>query len=47
MSWASLLDFPRIPDIPTFACARSFAVVMAASHNYSEEGPNARVPCTH
>src|SRR5688500_325193 len=30
MSWASLLHFPPIPDVPAFARGRSFAVVMAA-----------------
>ena len=30
MSWASLLHFPPIPDVPAFARGRSYAVVMAA-----------------
>jgi hypothetical protein len=30
MSWASLLHFPPIPDVPAFARGRSFAVVMAS-----------------
>jgi hypothetical protein len=30
MSWANLLHFPPIPDVPAFARGRSFAVVMAA-----------------
>ena len=30
MSWASLIHFPPIPDVPAFARGRSFAVVMAA-----------------
>jgi hypothetical protein len=30
MSWASLLHFPPVPDVPAFARGRSFAVVMAA-----------------
>src|SRR3954451_843318 len=30
MSWASLMHFPPIPDVPAFARGRSFAVVMAA-----------------
>jgi len=30
MSWASVIHFPPIPDVPAFARARSFAIVMAA-----------------
>jgi FAD/FMN-containing dehydrogenase len=30
MSWASVIHFPPIPDVPAFARGRSFAVVMAA-----------------
>ena len=30
MSWASLLHFPPIPDVPAYARGRSMAVVMAA-----------------
>ena len=30
MSWASLLHFPPIPDVPAYARGRSFAVAMAA-----------------
>ena len=30
MSWASVMHFPPIPDVPAFARGRSFAVVMAA-----------------
>jgi FAD/FMN-containing dehydrogenase len=30
MSWANLLHFPPIPDVPAFARGRSYAVVMAA-----------------
>ena len=30
MSWASLIHFPPLPDVPAFARGRSFAVVMAA-----------------
>ncbi len=38
MSWASLLHFPPIPDIPAFARGRSFAVVMAAFLGSEAEG---------
>jgi FAD/FMN-containing dehydrogenase len=30
MSWASILHFPPIPDVPAFARGQSYAVVMAA-----------------
>ena len=30
MSWASVIHFPPIPDVPAFARGRSFVVVMAA-----------------
>ena len=30
MSWASVIHFPPIPDVPAFARGRSFAIVMAA-----------------
>ena len=30
MSWASVIHFPPLPDVPAFARGRSFAVVMAA-----------------
>ena len=30
MTWASLMHFPPIPDVPAFARGRSFAVVMGA-----------------
>jgi FAD binding domain len=30
MSWASVMHFPPLPDVPAFARGRSFAVVMAA-----------------
>ena len=30
MSWASLLHFPPLPDVPAFARGRSYVVVMAA-----------------
>jgi hypothetical protein len=29
-SWACVMHFPPLPDVPAFACGRSFAVVMAA-----------------
>jgi FAD/FMN-containing dehydrogenase len=38
MSWASLLHFPPIPDVPAFARGRSFAVVMAAFLGTAAEG---------
>ncbi len=38
MSWASLLHFPPVPDVPAFARGRSFAVVMAAFLGSAAEG---------
>ncbi len=38
MSWASLLHFPPIPDVPAFARGRSYAVVMAAFLGSEPEG---------
>jgi FAD binding domain len=38
MSWASLLHFPPIPDVPSFARGRSFAAVMAAFLGSAAEG---------
>ena len=38
MSWASLLHFPPIPDVPAFARGRSYAVVMAAFLGSAAEG---------
>jgi hypothetical protein len=38
MSWASLVHFPPIPDVPAFARGRSFAVVMAAHLGGEAEG---------
>ena len=38
MSWASLLHFPPLPDVPAFARGRSFAVVMAAFLGDEAEG---------
>ena len=38
MSWASLLHFPPIPDVPAFARGRSYAVVMAAFLGGAAEG---------
>jgi FAD/FMN-containing dehydrogenase len=38
MSWASLMHFPPIPDVPAFARGRSFAVVMAAFLGDEPEG---------
>ena len=38
MTWASLLHFPPIPDVPAFARGRSLAVVMAAFLGSEAEG---------
>jgi hypothetical protein len=38
MSWASVMHFPPIPDVPAFARGRSFAVVMAAHLGSEAEG---------
>jgi hypothetical protein len=38
MSWASLMHFPPVPDVPAFARGRSFAVVMAAFLGDAAEG---------
>ncbi|MEA2180237.1 MAG: hypothetical protein QOG77_3534 [Solirubrobacteraceae bacterium] len=38
MSWASIMHFPPIPDVPAFARGRSFAVVMAAHLGDEAEG---------
>src|SRR4051794_34886222 len=38
MSWASLLHFPPLPDVPAFARGRSYAVVMAAFLGSAAEG---------
>jgi FAD/FMN-containing dehydrogenase len=38
MSWASLLHFPPVPDVPAFARGRSYAVVMAAHLGSAAEG---------
>jgi FAD/FMN-containing dehydrogenase len=38
MSWASVMHFPPIPDVPAFARGRSFAVVMAAHLGEEAEG---------
>jgi len=38
MSWASLLHFPPLPDVPAYARGRSFAVVMAALLGSEAEG---------
>jgi hypothetical protein len=38
MSWASVMHFPPIPDVPAFARGRSFAVVMAAFLGTESEG---------
>jgi FAD/FMN-containing dehydrogenase len=38
MSWASLLHFPPLPDVPAFARGNSYAVVMAAFLGSAAEG---------
>ncbi len=38
MTWASLLHFPPLPDVPAYARGRSFAVVMAAHLGDAAEG---------
>jgi FAD binding domain len=38
MSWASVMHFPPIPDVPAFARGRSYAVVMAAHLGSEVEG---------
>jgi FAD/FMN-containing dehydrogenase len=38
MSWASVMHFPPIPDVPAFARGRSFAIVMAAFLGDEAEG---------
>ena len=38
MSWASLIHFPPIPEVPAYARGRSFAVVMAAFLGSEAEG---------
>jgi len=38
MSWASVMHFPPIPDVPAFARGRSYAVVMAAHLGPEAEG---------
>jgi berberine-like enzyme len=44
MSWASLLHFPPIPDVPAFARGRSYAVVMAAYLGSAAEGASLLAP---
>ena len=38
MTWASLMHFPPVPDVPAFARGRSFAVVMGAFLGSETEG---------
>jgi FAD/FMN-containing dehydrogenase len=38
MSWANLLHFPPIPDVPAFARGKSYAIVMAAFLGNESEG---------
>jgi hypothetical protein len=44
MSWASVMHFPPIPDVPAFARGRSFAVVMAAYLGEEQEGRRLLAP---
>jgi FAD/FMN-containing dehydrogenase len=44
MSWASLLHFPPLPDVPAFARGRSYAVVMAAFLGSAAEGASLLAP---
>jgi FAD/FMN-containing dehydrogenase len=44
MSWASLLHFPPLPDVPAFARGRSYAVVMAAFLGDGAEGASLLKP---
>src|SRR4051794_3941696 len=44
MSWASLLHFPPIPDVPAVARGRSYAVVMAAHLGSAAEGASLLAP---
>jgi FAD binding domain len=44
MSWASLMHFPPVPDVPAFARGRSFAVVMAAFLGGEAEGRELLAP---
>jgi FAD/FMN-containing dehydrogenase len=44
MSWASLLHFPPLPDIPAFARGRSYAVVMAAFLGSESDGRSLLAP---
>jgi FAD/FMN-containing dehydrogenase len=44
MSWASLLHFPPIPDVPAFARGRAYAVVMAAFLGSAAEGASLMAP---
>ena len=46
MSWASLLHFPPIPDVPAYARGRSFAVIMAAFLGSQAEARRCCAPCT-
>jgi len=38
MSWASVMHFPPIPDVPAFARGRSYAIVMGAHLGSEAEG---------
>ena len=40
MTWAYMLHFPPIPDVPAFARGRSFAIVMGAFLGSAAEGEN-------
>ncbi|HEX6025129.1 MAG TPA: FAD-binding oxidoreductase [Solirubrobacter sp.] len=44
MSWASIIHFPPLPDVPAFARGRSFAIVMAAYLGDEAEGRRLLAP---
>jgi FAD/FMN-containing dehydrogenase len=44
MSWASLLHFPPIPDVPAFARGNSYVIVMAAFLGNEAEGASLLKP---
>jgi FAD/FMN-containing dehydrogenase len=44
MTWASLMHFPPIPDVPAFARGRSFAVVMGAFLGSEADGRDLLAP---
>ena len=44
MSWASIIHFPPIPEVPAFARGRSLAVIMAAHLGSEAEGRDLLAP---